>query len=884
MIEKKSEQNYQNEFDRMRRMRDLESPLESVMEQDGIVLLTPAGIKHRARRLKKVKKNNSVFKYTASKRVSDSESEVEEMDLKAIACSVDADHAPEAVCLSINYQPHIRSEYVVSLQECFVGQNLIRERIEPSKQMMYADQYSPESFSRDTLTAAALVSEVEPWMVRDQIKLNSENGLYQQVKKVLRKIGGSFLRPVTISHGKQSYIEPKALTKDIIPQQEPLRLKPVAYQVNVKSFIVGILGLAFLAIVPAFALTTYKTFAGQSGAIEQKSNEAAMALASISIDEDLNFSIDQMSDASIKFKQAQKMLDESSLLAASAAAVNPEQYRGAKALLEVGEKSSEAGKVLALGFAKVFDDERRSLIERIKVLGTYAKAALPLLEDAENASVHIRADHVPEKFRQDVKMLPEKLNQATLAVRELRSVSEALVKFLGDGEFRNYLLVFQNDSELRPSGGFMGSVAEVRIVDGELQSVYVPEGGPYDLKSQLTQRVQSPEPMHLINPLWQFQDANWFADFYKSAEKINWFWSKSGQPTVDGIVAVNASFMEDVLRVIGPIEMPEYGKVIDADNFYTETQKSVELEYDKKENKPKKFIGDMFNKLLVKVKDMSKEEWLRLAAAASEGLNTKDIQVAMFRPEEQEFVQQFGWGGTFKETDGDFLAIVEANIAGQKTDRVVQESVLHEVNIAEDGTIENKVHLNRVHKGVKNELFYGVRNVSYIRFYLPKGVEVIKAEGFLPPPENLFKKPLASDLKDPALKVIEETAKPGPGDVWIAEEDGLTVVGGWLQLDPGRSQDVIISYSLPFTVQDILNSMDEDLPEPAKREQARAAYLMLYTSQSGKARELTQRIVIDSVWDMEWRRSETDKDIMNVFWDRDRVSAMLLKKRQYGSQ
>ncbi len=562
--------------------------------------------------------------------------------------------------------------------------------------------------------------------------------------------------------------------------------------------------------------------------------------------------------------------------------MQPDKYRGARALLEVGEKTSDAAKILSLGFSKVFDKEKRPLIERIEVLGAHADAALPILQDAERASLLVSVDQVPDEYKEAIQGLPAQIMAAKETIRELKLVSDALVGFLGKDELRNYLLVFQNDSELRPSGGFMGSIAEVRMLNGELHSIYVPEGGPYDLKSQLTARVQSPQPMHLINPLWQFQDANWFADFYKTASRINWFWSKSGQPTLDGIIAVNASFMEDILEVTGPIEMPEYNKTITAENFYLETQKSVELEYDKEENKPKKFIGDLFDQLLVRVKGMSKDEWLKMAAAASEGLSTKDIQMAMFRPEEQDFVEQFGWSGSFKETNGDFLAIIESNIAGQKTDRVVKESVLHEVNIAADGSVENKVHLNRVHEGTKNEVFYGVRNVSYVRFYLPKGTELLSAEGFLAPPEKLFKKPLDTDSKDPVLAAIEETAKPGPGSVWTAVEDDYMVVGGWLQLDPGRSQDVIITYRLPFTISEILASMDEDMPDPSKSEQLRAAYLMLYTSQSGKSRELTQVFNVDPKWQIEWQRGSVNNasESQNVMvWDRDRVSALLFNQK-----
>jgi hypothetical protein len=877
-------QSEENEFSRMRRMRDLESPLASVIEQDGIILLTPTGIRKRAKRPPKKRFKKKVFKYSAPIEVDNSE-EVEEYDLKTIACVVDSHEPPQAVCVVVNNQPHTRSEYVVSLQDCFVGPEFSEERVLPTDQIEYSEEFSQNPSTVEAYASATLASSAEPWMVKTQNETSSYGESLGSLQRSLRKIGRTFIRPVEMVNNR-SRIEQE---EDLDTAEEVVR-EPVLQRIKVKSFLLAFLGLSFVAVVPAFALTTYKSFAGQSGAIQEKGSEAAIALAGISTDEDLAVSMNQLEMASAKFREASMMLDESRLLAASAAAVAPDKYRGARALLEVGEKTSDAAKILSLGFSKVFDPASRPLIERIQVLGAHADAALPILQDAERASKLVSADQVPEEYRDAIQELPGQLSKAKSTIRELKMVSEALVGFLGKDELRNYLLVFQNDSELRPSGGFIGSIAEVRMLNGELHSIYVPSGGPYDLKSQLIARVQSPQPMHLINPLWQFQDSNWFADFYKTANKINWFWSKSGQPTLDGVVAVNASFMEDILEVTGPIEMPEYGKVITAQNFYLETQKAVELEYDKEENKPKKFIGDLFDKLLARVKDLSKEEWLKLAATASDGLSKKDIQISMFDEEEQDFVEQFGWSGSFKETNGDFLAIVEANIAGQKTDRVVKESVLHEVNIAKDGSITNRVHLNRVHEGVKNEDFYGVRNVSYVRFYIPKGSELISAEGFLPPPENLFKKPLETDGLDLDLAIIDDTRRDAIGSVTMAMEDDRMVVGGWLQLDPGRSQDVIISYRLPFTIADILTSLDDEMPEPSSSEQVRAAYLMLYTSQSGKPRELKQIVTVDPSWDVSWQREpisaavvetsvKSEKVEWSALWDRDEVSALLLNRK-----
>jgi len=88
----------------------------------------------------------------------------------------------------------------------------------------------------------------------------------------------------------------------------------------------------------------------------------------------------------------------------------------------------------------------------------------------------------------------------------------------------------------------------------------VPGGGTYDVQGQLLARVLPPGPLQLIADRWEFQDSNWALDFVAAANKIRYFWSKSGGPTMDGIITVNASFVEKLLELTGPVEVPELGK------------------------------------------------------------------------------------------------------------------------------------------------------------------------------------------------------------------------------------------------------------------------------------------------------------------------------------
>ena len=291
---------------------------------------------------------------------------------------------------------------------------------------------------------------------------------------------------------------------------------------------------------------------------------------------------------------------------------------------------------------------------------------MPLLDDANAALAKVDANALPAAERAKVTELTDRVEAGRLAVREFVGLSELLTGLLGKNESRRYLIVFQNPSELRPTGGFMGSYAELRVDRGEIKSLVVPPGGTYDLQGQLVARVAPPEPLRLITDRWEFQDANWSPDFRAASSKIRYFWSKSGGPTVDGVIAVNATLVERLLALTGPIELPEFGKTITAENFMLETQKAVELEYDKSENKPKKILGALAPLLLERLKSLKQDQLFALLGALSDALTTKDIQVALSDPSEDALARRFGWSGYLKSTPGDSLAVVDANVAGQK--------------------------------------------------------------------------------------------------------------------------------------------------------------------------------------------------------------------------
>lgn len=565
-----------------------------------------------------------------------------------------------------------------------------------------------------------------------------------------------------------------------------------------------------------------------------------------------------LAQASERFRAAEDGLQRVNSLATLVVRSLPQTravYDSSVALLDVGALTTKAGRLVSEGVHEAMTNEAHYPVERLATLQTYLNAAIPTLAQAKQRLNDVKDDVLPVTERGQVAQARMAIATGSTALDDISATLTFARALLGETREQTYLLVFQNQAELRPTGGFMGSVAELMIDRGEITHTFIPGGGPYDLRGQLKSRVLAPKPLYLVNPRWEFQDANWFPDFAASAEKINWFWSQGGQSTLDGVISVNASLLEPLLRFTGPIELPAYGKTFTADNIQLELQKSVELEYDKTENQPKKIIGDLFPIILDRLKTAPPERTVQLIQLLDEAFRKKDVQLWFRDPDLQAYAEKFGWAGRLKSTQGDALSLVEANIGGQKTDAVIRETVDQQVTVLPDGHLEATLTLDRAHNGRQGELFRGANNVEYLRVYVPQGSELLSVDGVAPPTSTAYKMPLPEDRPDQDLARLVNLPQTGPNGADVTQEFGRTAFGVWVQLKPGQQSRTVFHYRLPFTVQELSErAMSDSVGTGAS---AGGAYTLYLTSQSGKAdRQFSFHLYYPESWKVRWSSRE----------------------------
>ena len=576
--------------------------------------------------------------------------------------------------------------------------------------------------------------------------------------------------------------------------------------------IAGFLLLSFILVMPLHAMQGIVQTASQKDDITQISQKALGEIENATTSaQNQKFAAASLDfqRASQSFQDAQATLENMNITAAALVNIIPQTdrtFETVQGLVQAGTSLSNAGAQISTAIEELSNADSFELVTKLGLLPTYIKAALPQVKEANLALEKVDISLVPAQYAEKINLLLSTTPSLEASMSEFLTFSDTLQTLLGGQQKMRYLLAFQNNTELRATGGFIGSFAQIDMVDGKIVDISIPEGGTYDLQGQLTEFVAPPQPLSLLNSRWELHDANWLPDFPSSAQKLMWFYEKAGGPTVDGVIAVNATLMPKLLEITGPIDMPEYGRTITSENFLFETQKIVEYEYtayqdssEREQDAPKQFIGDLAPKLLEILSTAEPEMLLQVVDLASNSLLQKDVLIYMQDNKLQSDIKALGWSGSLLQTDGDYLMVVDSNLGGGKTDSVIKQDIDVDVEIQADGSIINTVTITKEHTGLANALFEGINNVDYLRLYVPKGSELLQASGFEIPDESLFKianAPLATD-KDLLLWTSNFTQDPISGtDIW--NEQGKTVFGNWMQTKPGETEIVTFTYRLPW--------------------------------------------------------------------------------------
>lgn len=343
---------------------------------------------------------------------------------------------------------------------------------------------------------------------------------------------------------------------------------------------------------------------------------------------------------------------------------------------------------------------------------------LDLLAALSDRAADSGIDQLREAGTEFRRILPD----AKQALAYGTEVEDQLPGILGQHEFRRYLLWFQNPAELRPTGGFIGTLGVLTLDRGAVKNLEV--DSIYAVANQANRTIEEPPPAPFVRfaeedpPVWALQNANWSPDFPTSAKRFQDFYEEGGGSTTDGVIALTVTPIEEMLRVLGPVELPEYGYTLTADNFQTTIQDDQKERRAAEDKDPKKILRDFVPALLKKLGTAPDEQRTKALAALTGAAASGDIQLFFNRDRHEQLLGNAKAAGTHRPYAGG-IGLVDANIAGFKSSRDVSTEIVRTVKVGADGATTESVEVAREHSGETETR----DNLNYARLYLPPRAE-----------------------------------------------------------------------------------------------------------------------------------------------------------------
>lgn len=442
-------------------------------------------------------------------------------------------------------------------------------------------------------------------------------------------------------------------------------------------------------------------------------------------------------------------------------------------------------------FEKLNFDEKQELLDFLYKSPKQFDDISYHLEISLNAINEIDDTNVIPLFKEQKNFLQKRVELLLDSSQKISSLTSILPSIIGYPKEIKYFILLQNNTELRPTGGFIGSFGFAQIQDAHIKSFYTDD--VYNLDWALDEskwNIQPPKPIKkfLNVSKWYFRDSNWSPDYLISAKNALWFYENEGghEKNIDGVIAITPTFIGKLLDHFGGIEHD--GIIYNSENFVDIIEYKVEKEYPLiglKESERKQIIGMLSNKLIEKAKQSSYLDILSIIDIVIESLNEKDILIYSQNPEFAKIIDKKNWNGKLIQTDSDYLMVVDTNLASLKTDLVMDKTINYSLE-PENEKYKAKVSIE--YKNTGEFTWKTTRYNTYTRIYVPLGSELIKVDGSMQAEKN-----------------------NNPGEIDISEELNKTVFGTFISIEPGESKTLSFEYYLPQRIKNQINNSNYEL-------------------------------------------------------------------------
>src|SRR5579885_216265 len=394
-----------------------------------------------------------------------------------------------------------------------------------------------------------------------------------------------------------------------------------------------------------------------------------------------------------------------------------------------------------------------------------------------------------------------KLDSMNSVLPLLENTIDTFPDLLGFNGTRTYLVLFQNNMELRPGGGFIGSYAVVKVQNGNMENFKTFD--VYDADGKLTQSVTPPFALqrYLGATHWFLRDSNFDPDFVRDAASAMQFYHMETGGSVDGVIAIDTDFLKTMLTVFGPIYLPDYRVQVTADNFYILTEEHAENNFFPGSTQKKDFLSSLFTAMEIKVFNEKSLPVRQLLTAVGTAIKQKHVLFAFPQQASQTVFTVNDLSGSLwdgrqlqQNTFLDYLGVIDANLGANKANYYLKRAIEQDVNIASSGSAAIATTVTYTNTSTATSQFGGDYK-NYVRFILPAGAQLQSVN------INNQQMQTTPAITDPLLFTSPAFVPPKGLEVEKADEEGKTVYGFLVIVPAGKT----IPVSITYTVGTVLN-------------------------------------------------------------------------------
>ncbi|MEK7615210.1 MAG: DUF4012 domain-containing protein [Patescibacteria group bacterium] len=437
---------------------------------------------------------------------------------------------------------------------------------------------------------------------------------------------------------------------------------------------------------------------------------------------------------------------------------------------------------------------KRAILERLSTSSHELDLLSSRIKIASDEFSSLRSNPLLAGFLGTLEPVFARMESLQTDLRVASVLSHVLPELAGLNTPRTHLLLFLNNDELRPGGGFIGTYGLMRVKDGDV--VQFDTKDAYAIDSVVAKQVNTipPTPLQTYNATskWFFRDGNWSPDFSLSARQVSALFEQesallpagSSVPSsteIDSVIGFTPTLASTLLAYLGPIEVG--GQTFTSKNVPELIEFEVEkgfqqngIPYDQR----KEILADLVSQIQERLMNLPFSKWGDVFPLISQAIETKQLALYSANPQIQKTISEVNWGGVVSPTTVDSQLFVDANLASLKSDPVVSRAITYKFFRNESGKWIGRTTIKYHHAGSFD--WRTTRYRSYARLYVPKGSTLIRTMGSF--------QGIGTD---------------------VSEELGMSVFGTFVTVEPGKDLSLIFEYTLADSVVEAIRQQTYNL-------------------------------------------------------------------------